>query len=71
MHIYETNSEKYDRFKSELEKLINHHSMQDISGTPDHILANYLIECLKVFDQSQNQCIEWHSIRELDDTKNH
>jgi len=36
-------------FQKDLEELINKHSMEGCSDTPDFILARYLTECLKAF----------------------
>lgn len=37
-------------FRKELEELINRHSMESGSNTPDFILADYLMACLRAFD---------------------
>jgi hypothetical protein len=37
-------------FHHELEKLINCHSKENISNTPDWVIASYLVRCLDVFD---------------------
>jgi|LULL01.1.fsa_nt_gb hypothetical protein len=44
--------EKYPKgsFPAELESLINRHSMENGSNTPDFILAEYLRLCLENFD---------------------
>lgn len=39
-------------FARELEHLINRHSRENISNTPDFILAEYMLECLKLFETS-------------------
>lgn len=39
-------------FRRELAALINRHSRENASGTPDYILANYLARCLDNFDQT-------------------
>ena len=44
----------YERFRTELETIINIHSMEAKSNTPDYILAFYLIGCLKIFDETIN-----------------
>lgn len=41
-------------FQKDLEKLINRHSKENGSNTPDWVLASYLVRCLEVFDA----CIE-------------
>jgi len=50
-------------FQKELENLINKHSMENGSNTPDFILAKYLMGCLAVFDaavtrRTLNQTLE-------------
>lgn len=47
-------------FREELESLINCHSMENGSDTPDFILADYLLDCLKAFDKASNRRHEWH-----------
>jgi len=37
-----------ENFKQELEHLINKHSMENRSNTPDFILADYLVRCLEI-----------------------
>jgi hypothetical protein len=37
-------------FRKGLEELINRHSSDD--GTPDHVLADFLHECLKAFNKA-------------------
>jgi len=37
-------------FQEELENLINRHSMENGSNTPDYVLAKYLYECLENFN---------------------
>ena len=39
-------------FKKELEALINKHSMENGSDTPDYVLADFLLDCLKAFDKA-------------------
>lgn len=39
-------------FRQELESLINRHSMETGSNTPDYILAEFLIAYLKAFDSA-------------------
>ena len=47
-------------FRKELEKLINKHSMENGSNTPDFILGRYLIGCLQTFDDVVNAREEWY-----------
>jgi hypothetical protein len=47
-------------FRNELEALINKHSIENGSNTPDFILAHYLINCLKAFDDAVNFRTTWY-----------
>lgn len=40
------------KFRKELERLINAHSRENGSDTPDFILAEYLLSCLEAFDRA-------------------
>lgn len=48
-------------FKSELETLINRHSMENGSNTPDFILATFMAECLASFDLATRSREAWYS----------
>lgn len=52
-------SEK-NEFVLELEKLINRHSLENGSNTPDFILAAYLKMCLLSFDSFINLRESWY-----------
>lgn len=57
-------------FTKELCSLINKHSMENESNTPDFILADYLIGCLDVFTSSVVNRGKWHSpSKEVDKKK--
>jgi len=47
-------------FKKELENLINCHSKENESNTPDFILALYLENCLKAFTEATQQRETWY-----------
>ena len=47
-------------FKKELEHLINKHSLENDSDTPDFILAEYLNDCLIAFNKAVNRREEWY-----------
>jgi acyl-CoA reductase-like NAD-dependent aldehyde dehydrogenase len=47
-------------FEKELEALINKHSMENESNTPDFILAKYLSSCLTVFNLTVASREKWH-----------
>lgn len=56
------NSKEYKRteaFRRELEELINKHSMEGSSNTPDFILASYLLNCLRTFDEAVTHRAKW------------
>lgn len=47
--------EKKEEFKKELGELINKHSIEDGSDTPDYLLAEYLCGCLEQFNNTVMQ----------------
>lgn len=47
-------------FPTELEDLINRHSTEGGSNTPDFILAEYLKQCLETFDMCVRRREEWY-----------
>lgn len=49
-----------DTFLSELEDLINHHSRENDSGTPDFILAQYLDACLAGYATAVTARDRWY-----------
>ena len=52
-------------FEQELESLINKHSRENESGTPDFILAKYLEDCLKVFAEATARRDSWYGFKRL------
>ena len=49
-----TSDKKMAEFKKDLEHLINKHSIENGSDTPDFILANYLCNCLISYENAHN-----------------
>lgn len=47
-------------FRAELQTLINSHSRENGSDTPDWVLAEYLVACLEAFDRAVNMRNAWH-----------
>ena len=47
-------------FKTKLQGLINQYSLENDSNTPDHILANYMENCLHAFNEATQQRETWH-----------
>ena len=48
-------------FRKELASLINKHSKENGSNTPDFILVEYLDDCLKAYDKSSEHRERWHT----------
>jgi hypothetical protein len=46
-------------FQQELSSLINKHSLENGSNTPDFVLATYLNACLESFDAAVKRRTEW------------
>ncbi len=57
--VLESSQEMTD-FQLELDHLINRHSMENGSDTPDFILAKYLKTCLDAFDAAVRRRTEWY-----------
>ncbi len=49
-----------DRFEKELEALINRHSIENGSNTPDFILAEYLMDCLRSWNHLVMKRERWY-----------
>ena len=47
-------------FRSGLVELINRHSMENRSDTPDWILRNFLCDSLRAFDKATKQRTEFY-----------
>lgn len=47
-------------FRDELQTLINYHSKENGSDTPDWILAGYLESCLELFDKTMVARERWY-----------
>lgn len=47
-------------FEKELQQLINKHSRENASNTPDFILAMYMMNCLEAFEQATQQRETWY-----------
>ena len=47
-------------FQDELQSLINKHSQENGSDTPDFILASYLNDCLKAFNVAVSNRETWY-----------
>lgn len=47
-------------FEAELELLLNRHSLENASNTPDFILAQYLVACLGAWNTGVQQRETWY-----------
>ena len=47
-------------FRTALIKLLNKHSMENVSNTPDFILAGYVIKCLEAYDEAVRLRTDWY-----------
>lgn len=61
-------------FERDLESLINMHSQENASGTPDFILAAYLMDCVTAFNKTviaraawRNESVELPALQKLKD----
>lgn len=52
------------QFQKDLLALLNRHSKENDSNTPDFILADYLIGCLKTFNESVRKRELWYGRKE-------
>ncbi len=57
-----TKAKTIDDFRKELQDLINKYSKENGSDTPDFILAEYLTDCLKIFDKTIQLRNHWYGI---------
>jgi hypothetical protein len=53
-------NEAHESFKTQLARLINRHSLEGGSDTPDFLLADYLVQCLAVFDATFAMREAWY-----------
>lgn len=49
-----------NEFYVELTSLLNRHSVENGSDTPDYILARYLMGCLDTFERAVRQRDSWY-----------
>lgn len=50
-----------DAIVREFAKIINIHCLENESGTPDFILAEYLVACLEAFNTNVNARKKWYA----------
>lgn len=54
-------------FERELKDLINKHSIENKSDTPDFILARFLMECLLAYSDTVNRRDGWYGDKHWDE----
>jgi hypothetical protein len=52
-----------DDLRDELRALLNRHSRENLSDTPDHILAQYLLDSLAAFEAATRARDLWYQPR--------
>lgn len=50
-------------FRSELKQMLNRHSMDNGTNTPDFILADYMIRCLDNFTETTQAREKWYDVK--------
>lgn len=50
-------------FEEELRSLLNCHSLENESNTPDFILANFMIACLDAFNEGIKARDGWYGVQ--------
>lgn len=50
---------KYEELKKEIASVINRHSLENGSNTPDFMLADYMLGCLTVYENTLRSREEW------------
>lgn len=51
--------------RRELASVLNRHSLEEGSNTPDFILADYLLGCLDSFDRCTRAREKWYGIKSI------
>lgn len=49
-------------FEKDLESLLNRHSEENVSNTPDFILAQFLIRCLSAWNEGTRRRDRWYAV---------
>lgn len=49
-------------FQKELRELINKHSIENVSNTPDFILAQFMCDALRAFESSNREREKWYGV---------
>ena len=66
-HVFESmdarieSAMEYSPLERELSDLLNYHSAENGSDTPDFILATYMLDCLAAFERATKARTTWHA----------
>lgn len=52
-----------DKLREDISDLLNKYSKENGSNTPDFILAEYLVDCLSVFDKAIKCRDKWYGFK--------
>jgi hypothetical protein len=64
LHVHQSGYFKEpDTFEGKVARAINHHSFESGSNTPDFVLASFLSQCLKAFDDTITKREDWFKPR--------
>jgi hypothetical protein len=55
--------------REELTALLNRHGRENASDTPDFILTEYLLDCLKAFERARRRRHDWATRKVVDRTR--
>lgn len=63
---YQENKQDINKtiFRKQLERILNIYSIENMSNTPDFILAEYLWDCLTAFDNALEKRNKWFNHEE-------
>lgn len=53
----------HSKLRKEIQAAINKYNLENGSDTPDFILAEYLTDCLRIFDKAVTKRQEWYGGR--------
>jgi hypothetical protein len=53
-------SERMDQFESDLATVVNRYSRENVSNTPDFILAEFMERCLNAFESASKRREDWY-----------
>jgi hypothetical protein len=48
--------------QKDIEALINRHSRENESNTPDYILATFMLDCLRAFELASRERERWYNM---------